>query len=124
MQTPIEAVLADRIKSKLSFLSVKLLKRSYLQEARYLLRKWPEFREPRHDLVAWAMAKDFSQRFARHSFHEWAYVFGIPKTHTLLSFPLHPRRVEISRKVSVVGSSVQTAVLYAIVFILFYYAVR
>ncbi len=97
MQSTIQDVLADRIKARLGELCPSFLQKHYRAESDRLLHKWHEFDEPRHALVAWAMAKDFADNFPRHSYYEWAFVFGISKAHPLLVLNLRAAQVYASR---------------------------
>ena len=117
MSTPLNHKLAKSIQFKLAELGPWCLQKHYLKEATYLVRSWRGLEETRHELAAWSMAKDFSRRFPRHSYHEWAFVFGIPKNHTLLAFPLHPHQLRRRRVIYAVRNRVvQFVVAYVLTF--------
>lgn len=99
MGHPVENLLARNIKVALAKLSKQDLKITYIQEACYLLEEWP-FYDNEHisEGVVWAIAQDFAIKFPRHSYAEWAFVFGIPKDHAVIREHLVSNHVAMRRR--------------------------
>lgn len=90
--------IAQQIRSRLYTLSEVCLQDSYLDEARYIGREWGAFYLNQSEPFRWAIAKDFAQEFPRHSYSEWAHVFGISRDHPIVRFQLHPSIVNKHRR--------------------------
>ena len=90
--------MARGIKAKLAELSTYQLQSHYNREAKYLLQTWPGYIRVQVEPAAWAIAKDFAERFPRHSYAEWAYAFGIPKDHAVIQHFLYPIKVASHRE--------------------------
>ena len=120
MNTALRRTLARSIKAKLTELGPWYLQKHYLRESTHLVRSWFTYIEPHHELAAWAMAKDFEKRFPRHSYAEWAYVFGIPRDHSVVRSDLRPMKLEERRRQQMVQSvqtrSIWFVIAYVIVF--------
>lgn len=83
---------------KLAEIDPRGLQKHYRAESAHLLESWPMYTSDQPEIVAWAMAKDFAEHFQRHSYSEWAYVFGIRKNHTQIALGLRPERVYETRR--------------------------
>lgn len=125
VQTPSPAGLtAESIKSKLAELTPDYMQKHYRREFKYLNHIWGWSFHCPSPLITWSMAKDFSRRFPRHSYEEWAFVLGIPKGNDLIFPGLHPGRVRTRRRTHEAQHRIKwffildTALILAVYFVL------